>query len=637
MQTQAARSGAAVARVRRLYENVVPNTMACRVEPPEEHICKFVPSGEYLVCFGNMQHDLVVYRYTGWDAACPGERSEPPECLTFNRFFQLAYRSTLAHGAEALCKDFCLAAHGEKYLIVASSTAAAPGSTTAAEAADARVPGTPLVASTTIHLVRLADGQQLDQYTITDDFVHLAHNSGVYLYEDLLAVLAMRSQEVHLLQVLERGRLVWVQRLGRHCWDDDAMLLANQAEAERRWQREQEAAGHVGIVACERGSDAGPSHVRPHHESNRQDVENRRARSDLDQRVPRAEAPHAPASPAPASREQLRLDAPRAAPARTTLALAGPPRLAPAPTLQLPDLLPGGDLSAVGQPAAEPAAEEGGAAAGAGGARGGEGGPSGRGLIEGLTHRILAYLYLERSRGGPRSDELRRFYYYFEKYAGLAVWKVQFLDRDHLLFSVGPGDAALLRSSDVSSQAYFLAVYARGAGRVVDLHDNRSGALLALYLRWPQLFYAACVQSPWAAFATPLPAAVAARAHAERQPSPLWSQPQMVKRLLAGVPTTAQALCASPYLDANLFAFDDKLISAVQRPRPYAEQLLKFVSRAHPERSRFKVQPFFVEAANGRPGSKQVVAYHFHPVLPFVLCLLHTQQQPLQVCIALRT
>lgn len=49
----------------------------------------------------------------------------------------------------------------------------------------------------------------------------------------------MRSQEVHLLQVLERGRLVWVQRLGQHCWDDDAMLLANQAEAERRWQAEQ--------------------------------------------------------------------------------------------------------------------------------------------------------------------------------------------------------------------------------------------------------------------------------------------------------------------------------------------------------------------------------------------------------------
>ena len=160
------------------------------------------------------------------------------------------------------------AAHGERYLIVASSTAAVPG-TAAGDATDARVPGTPLVASTTIHLVRcclsdsplhsqgdggtvqsghehdcmdcdigvmhphrmcracyvwantqcnvlaasyvshacehrarwaaqvrLADGRQLDQYTITDDFVHLSHNSGVYLYEDLLALLAVRRRRM---------------------------------------------------------------------------------------------------------------------------------------------------------------------------------------------------------------------------------------------------------------------------------------------------------------------------------------------------------------------------------------------------------------------------------------------------------
>ena len=70
----------------------------------------------------------------------------------------------------------------------------------------------------------------------------------------------------------------------------------------------------------------------------------RRVRSDLDQRVPRADAPHALALPAPAPREQLQLDGPPAAPTRTALALLGPPRLpaaAPAATLQLPDLLPG--------------------------------------------------------------------------------------------------------------------------------------------------------------------------------------------------------------------------------------------------------------------------------------------------------
>lgn len=42
--------------------------------------------------------------------------------------------------------------------------------------------------------VNLVDGRQCDQYTITDDFVHLSHNSGVFLHDDLLAVLAVRCE-----------------------------------------------------------------------------------------------------------------------------------------------------------------------------------------------------------------------------------------------------------------------------------------------------------------------------------------------------------------------------------------------------------------------------------------------------------
>ena len=64
---------------------------------------------------------------------------------------------------------------------------------------------------------------------------------------------------------------------------------------------------------------------------------------------------------------------------------------------------------------------------------------------------------------------------------------------------------------------------------------------------------------------------------------------QIVRRLLANLPTTAQALCPSPFLDANLFVYDDKLISPVLRMRAYVEQPLKFSSRTHPAACRFKV------------------------------------------------
>jgi len=73
----------------------------------------------------------------------------------------------------------------------------------------------------------------------------------------------------------------------------------------------------------------------------------RRARTEADQRVPRAAAPAALALPAPAGREPPRLRDGRGAPETRggggglALAAAGPGALARAPTLQLPDLLPG--------------------------------------------------------------------------------------------------------------------------------------------------------------------------------------------------------------------------------------------------------------------------------------------------------
>lgn len=49
----------------------------------------------------------------------------------------------------------------------------------------------------------------------------------------------IHGQAVHLLQVLPSGRLVKVQQFGRHCWDDDELILSEHAHAERRWRSSQ--------------------------------------------------------------------------------------------------------------------------------------------------------------------------------------------------------------------------------------------------------------------------------------------------------------------------------------------------------------------------------------------------------------
>lgn len=64
---------------------------------------------------------------------------------------------------------------------------------------------------------------------------------------------------------------------------------------------------------------------------------------------------------------------------------------------------------------------------------------------------------------------------------------------------------------------------------------------------------------------------------------------QAARRILAGIPTSSQAASLSPYLDAHLFAYDERLITPALRLRTYNEQPLKFVSQRHPSNCRFKV------------------------------------------------
>ncbi|KAK9828644.1 hypothetical protein WJX72_001277 [[Myrmecia] bisecta] len=526
-------SGAVVAHNRRLYECFMPTEMVCRIEPPDCHVCKYTPSGEYLVCFGNMQHDLLVYRHTGLHFSTGADEDEtwvPPEALAFSSFFQPVYQKMLAHGTEVLCKDFCLVAQREQFLIVASSTPPISNSEGTSEM-QSSVQGVPMVASIKFLLVSMRDGEVLDNYTIHDDFVHLAHNAGAYLYQNRLAILAIRSQTVHVVQVLPSGKLLLVQKVGQHCREDDELVLDLALDAQQRWRRPTQDSGL--------GEDRG-----------------------------RLES-HASAGPGPSSLAASRGLEPR--------------------------------------------------------------------LIEGFKQRLLAFLFKMRQSERPASDALKRFYYYFEEYARLVIWKVQFLDADHLLLSLGAADAAVARNNDASQQVTFLVVYDMRAARVVAFHDNRSSELMHLYLDFAPAFHAGCLDMPWERFITPCPASLHAGGPTHRAHTQHWSQAQVIKRVLGAIPATSQVLSASPYLDGMLFQYDEKLISPMIRPRPFAEQPIKIAARSAPDRLRFRIYPSHIEVQSqtGRP-VKHLVSYHFHPFQPFILCVLQTFVQPAQISIYLR-
>ncbi len=54
---------------------------------------------------------------------------------------------------------------------------------------------------------------------------------------------------------------------------------------------------------------------------------------------------------------------------------------------------------------------------------------------------------------------------------------------------------------------------------------------------------------------------------------------EAMRRVLAQLPVCAQSFTSSPYLDLDLFSYDEKWISAMERPKPCGEHPVQFHER----------------------------------------------------------
>lgn len=95
---------------------------------------------------------------------------------------------------------------------------------------------------------------------------------------------------------------------------------------------------------------------------------------------------------------------------------------------------------------------------------------------------------------------------------------------------------------------------------------------------------------------------------------------------------------ASPYLDPELFQFDERAVTRDSLPRPLPHRASKFVTRSWPERLCFRLEADDVTAGpvtsallaaerRGRapfdPGPLEVL-YLFHPSQPFVMAVVES-------------
>ncbi|GER36735.1 light-mediated development protein DET1, partial [Striga asiatica] len=523
---------------RRFYENIVPNHTIFDVECPDILFRKFSEDGQYLITFSRNNQDLIVYRPNWLSFSCREQECEynhdlPLKANKFESYFIKLYSLNLASTGELICKDFFLYADKFKFGLFATSTAQILD----APAVGGAIPGVPSIEKITFHLVRLEDGVVLDQRVFRNDYISLAHSVGAYLYDDLIAIVSLRFQRIHILQIRESGNLVDVRSIGEYCREDDELFLNSSAQASVR---------------------------------NRTDIVEDGFHNQ-----------HQPIS------EAL--------------------------------------------------------------------------FLGGLKQRLLSFIF--RGMWNEEEDPAlrmqclkKKFYFHFQDYADLGIWKVQFLDRHHLLIKFGSIDGGIFeigilsiyvpslvlcvsspvlqvgRSTD--NNPAFFAVYNMETTQIISFYQSSAEELYALFELFCDHFHTSSKSLFYMNFLSTHSNNIHALEQLRSNKNKTTSFMQFVKKMLSVLPMNCQSQSPSPYFDHSLFRYDEKLISATDRHRQSTDHPIKFILRRHPNTLKFKIHPG-PESGGVDTRAKKISSFLFHPILPLAISVQQTVYLHPAVCRAI--
>ncbi|CAL9232284.1 unnamed protein product [Arabidopsis halleri] len=510
--------GASVNRARHFYENLVPSYTLYDVESPDHCFRKFTEDGLFLISFSRNHQELIVYRPSWLTYSTTSDDDSTPlprRASKFDSFFTQLYSVNLASSNELICKDFFLYHKTRRFGLFATSTAQIHDSSPTNDA----VPGVPSIDKITFILLRLDDGVVLDERVFLHDFVNLAHNMGVFLYDDLLAILSLRYQRIHLLQIRDSGHLVDARAIGYFCREDDELFLNSSSQA-----------------------------MMSQDKNKQQSLSGNKDDDDV---------------------------------AENGLHCSQP------------------------QPNAT------------------------NSFLSGIKQRLLSFIFREiwneESDNVLRVQSLKKkFYFHFQDYVDLIIWKVQFLDRQHLLLKFGSVDGGVTRSAD--HHPAFFAVYNMETTDIVAFYQNSAEDLYQLFEQFSDHFTVSS-STPFMNFVTSHSNSVHALEQLKYMKNKSNSFSQFVKKMLLSLPFSCQSQSPSPYFDQSLFRFDEKLISAADRHRQSSDNPIKFISRRQPQTLKFKIKPGpECGTADGR--SKKICSFLFHPHLPLAISIQQTLFMP---------
>ncbi|XP_037080641.1 DET1 homolog [Pollicipes pollicipes] len=261
--------------------------------------------------------------------------------------------------------------------------------------------------------------------------------------------------------------------------------------------------------------------------------------------------------------------------------------------------------------------------------------PGGEEFVCGLKHRLLAFLYqravrISEEEGSPY--ELRRFYQYFNKFRSLRMWKMQLLDSHHLLIRYASEEVVTFRAEHNQQPSVFV-VYNMVSSRVLAVFENTSPQLLYIYENFCDNFRNArlSVDSRYTCspsnniYARHVQARFKHTIESARNGSPM----EATRRLLVQLPISGQSYASSPYLDMQLFSYDEKWVSAMERPKPCGEQPIRFYSRDS-GLLRFRIHAGVSGRSPPPPAGaspRRLVAFIFHPTDPFAISVQRTNAE----------
>ncbi|KAG0243168.1 acid phosphatase det1 [Actinomortierella wolfii] len=554
----------------------------------------------YLIGISKNQQAVHIFDFKG--SGGPSEEKSP-DTLGFKDYFELRHETHVARESEMLSKDFCLVTDNGRFIIVAA-TAPCTTSSTDARPYPCSLNCIPHLDLVVLYVIELKTGKVVDRREFKSEYVSIALHAGVSLYGSLLAVMLIQSQAIQIIHIKDNGKLVDLHRIGWYNHDDDELVLARYREFNEQFNMQQSLSATV------------PYYSRGCYESKEDDPLDIKSSERLDSFALAPSMSSTMDSRADLTYHQVPSGMPgsssRTAPSGgATAATSATNTAATATTATTPSYSYTHCCETNSQ------------------------------MISGIKQRLLSFLFRKAYNADDGGAALRHFHLTFQQFASLVMWRMQFLDNEHMLIKFGKTECVLGRPSDSTYQTAFFVIYNFCTTEIAAVYDNASEEFIQIYEAWADQFSASayttagpnkqhytstCSNNIYAKDL--LKKYQYSMRHARN-----GGLAQAIKRTLNVLPFHPQSLSDSPYFDLALFSYDDKVISNSDRPKPCQDFPIKFYLRGSGE-LKFKIDVFKPgPSGTGNGTNTNVVRKRFatfitHPFEPFMISIVTHQHQP---------